>query len=262
MKGGSLIVGLGIRSLRPYHTRKKEMTDMPQIRRIVDLSHALTADTPVYPGDPVPSFSVATTIEKEGYNLFTVVLGSQTGTHVDAPYHFRNRGATVDKMDLQYFMGKGLIIDVAHKKTKEEIQLTEIKTHEKQIEAADIVLFKTNWYKKAGRSDFYEHPFLSRDGGKYLLSKGIKTVGIDAINLDSTGGTEFPIHDMFAEAGGIIAENLANLDLVDFAAPFIIFLPLKLVGCDGSPVRAVAVDLGWQQGERSRGFPVVPMGPR
>ena len=65
-------------------------------------------------------------------------------------------------------------------------------------------------------------------------------VEIPAINLDNTGGTEFPIHDMFSEAGGIIVENLANLDLVDFAAPFFIFLPLKLVGCDGSPVRAVA----------------------
>ena len=43
---------------------------MPKIRKIVDLSHTLTADTPVYPGDPVPSFTVATTIENEGYNLF------------------------------------------------------------------------------------------------------------------------------------------------------------------------------------------------
>ena len=217
---------------------------MPQIRRIVDLSHALTADTPVYPGDPVPSLTVATTIEKEGYNLFTVVTGTQTGSHVDAPYHFRNQGATIDKMDLRHFMGNGLIIDVAYKQSKEEISLEEIMKYEKSIEAADIILFKTNWYRKAGRDDFYDHPFLSRDGGSYLLSKGIKTAGIDAINLDNTGGTEFPIHDMFSEAGGIIVENLANLDLVDFAAPFFIFLPLKLVGCDGSPVRAVAVDFG------------------
>jgi len=215
---------------------------MPQIRRIVDLSHALRADTPVYPGDPVPSFTVATTIEKEGYNLFTVVTGTQTGSHVDAPYHFRDQGVTVDKMDLRCFMGNGLIIDVAYKQAKEEISLEEIRKYEQPIEAADIVLFKTNWYKKAGTDDFYDHPFLSRDGGSYLLSKGIRTAGIDAINLDQTGGTEFPIHDMFADAGGIIVENLANLDLVDFAAPFLIFLPLKLVGCDGSPVRAVAVD--------------------
>ena len=215
---------------------------MLKIKKIVDLSHLLTKDTPVYPGDPIPDFSVATTIEEEGYNLFNVFLGSQSGSHVDAPYHFNKQGPTVDKMDLKYFMGNSLIIDVSYKKSKEEITLNEIIKYEKQIEIVDIVLFKTNWYKKAGTEEFYNHPFLSKEGGEYLLSKGIKTAGIDAINLDNTGGTEFPIHDMYAEAGGIIAENLANLDLVDFDEPFIIFLPLSLVGCDGSPVRAVALD--------------------
>ncbi len=217
---------------------------MPSVKRIVDLSHPLTANTPVYPGDPVPSISVATTIQKEGYNLFNVVLGSQTGSHVDAPYHFRNQGASIDKMDLRHFMGKGLIVDVAFKGAKEEILPDDIQKHEQRLQDADIVLFRTDWYKKAGTSEFYDHPFLSRQGGEYLLSRGIRTAGIDAINLDNTGGTEFPIHDMFADAGGIIAENLANLDAVDFDAPFVIFLPLKLVGCDGSPVRAVAVDFG------------------
>jgi len=215
---------------------------MLKIRKVVDLSHALTANTPVYPGDPVPSFSIATTIEKEGYNLFTVILGSQTGSHVDAPYHFNNQGATVDKMDLKYFMGNGLIIDVSYKKSKEEIMLEDILEYERQIVEVDIVLFKTNWYKKAGVKEFYEHPFLSKEGGEYLLSKGIKTAGIDAINLDNTGGREFPIHDMYSNAGGVIAENLAHLDAVDFDSPYIIFLPLKLIGCDGSPVRAVAID--------------------
>jgi kynurenine formamidase len=217
---------------------------MTMIKKIIDLSHGLTAETPVYPGDPVPNFSVATTIENEGYNLFNVFLGSQTGSHVDAPYHFSNQGATVDKVDLKHFIGNGLIIDVTNKKGKEEITQGDIMKYEKQIELVDIVLFKTNWYKKAGTDEFYDHPFLSKAGGEYLLSKGIKTVGIDAINLDNTGGTEFPIHDLYSAAGGIIAENLANLDSVDFQTPFIIFLPLKLVGCDGSPVRAVAIDFG------------------
>ena len=215
---------------------------MLQIKKIVDLSHALTIETPVYPGDPIPDFSVATTVENEGYNLFNVMLGSQTGSHVDAPYHFSNQGATVDKMDLKFFMGNGLIIDVTHKKSKDEISVEEISAYGKKIEEADIVLFKTNWYKKVGTDEFYDHPFLSKEGGEYLLSKGIMTVGIDAINLDNTEGAEFPVHDMYSQAGGIIAENLANLDLVDFLSPYFIFLPLKLIGCDGSPVRAVAVD--------------------
>ena len=216
---------------------------MATIKRIIDLSHPLTADTPVYPGDPVPSFSVATTIRKEGYNLFNVMLGSQSGTHVDAPYHFRDHGATIDKMELSYFMGNGFILDVTGKKGNDQINKKDIDPFDAEIEKGGIVLFRTDWYKKAGRDEFFEHPYLSEEAGRYLLSKGIRTVGIDTINLDRTGGTEFPIHEMYADAGGIIAENLANLDAVDFERPFIIFLPLKFVGCDGSPVRAVAIDL-------------------
>ncbi len=215
---------------------------MPRVRRIVDLSHPLAADTPVYPGDPVPSITAATTIETEGYNVFSVTTGTQTGSHVDAPYHVRQQGATVDAVDLRRFMGHGLIIDVAGKQPKAEIGVEEIARYERQIAAVDIVLFRTDWYKRAGGPDFYDHPFLSADGGRYLLATGIRTAGIDTLGLDNTGGAAFPIHDMFSAAGGITVENLANLDKVDFAEPFFIFLPLRLVGCDGSPIRAVAVD--------------------
>ncbi len=202
---------------------------MPTIKKIIDLSHALTAQTPVYPGDPVPEITVATTIANEGYNLFHVHLGSQTGSHVDAPYHFSNQGATVDRMDLIYFMGNGLIIDVSGNKSNEEITLAEIKKHEKKIERVKVVLFARIGTRKPALPRFSSILSLER-GRRIPALKGIKTAGIDAINLDHTGGTEFPIHDMYAAAGGIIAENLANLDKVDLTDPFLIFLPLKLIG--------------------------------
>jgi kynurenine formamidase len=195
----------------------------------------------VYPGDPEPNITVATTKENEGYNLFNVVLGSQSGSHVDAPYHFDSSGKTIDKMDLSYFMGQALVIDVSYKKSKEIIELKEVKKYEEKIKKSDIVLFRTDWYKKEKTDEFYEHPYLSKEAGEYLLELGIKTLGIDTINLDNSGGTEFPIHDMYAENEGLIAENLAYFDNIDFENPFVIFLPLKLIGCDGSPVRAVAV---------------------
>ena len=71
-----------------------------ELRRIVDLSHPINAETQVYPGDPVPELSPATTIDRDGYNVLHVSMGSQTGTHVDAPYHFLADGARIDAMDL------------------------------------------------------------------------------------------------------------------------------------------------------------------
>ena len=194
---------------------------MQKIKKIVDLSHELKNGTVVYPGDPVVDITVATVKEKDGYNLSNVHIGSQSGSHVDAPYHFKNDGLTVDRMELSYFMGNALVIDASDK--------------------GDIVLFRTDWYQYEGQDKFFRHPYLSAEAGAYLLDRGIQTLAIDAINLDRTGGTKFPVHEMYAEAGGLIAENLAHFDKIEFDEPIVIFLPLKLTGVDGSPVRAAAV---------------------
>lgn len=208
----------------------------------MDLSHNLENATVVYPGDPKPIITVATTIEKEGYNLSNVQIGSQSGSHVDAPYHFLNEGKTIDQMNLRFFMGNALVIDMSGKGEEEEISLGDIQQYEEQLSAIDIVLFRTDWYRYMGEEKFFHHPYLSREAGEYLLAHGILTIASDVINIDRTGGSEFPIHDMYANASGLIAENLAHFDEIDFQTPFVIFLPLKLSGVDGSPVRAVAVD--------------------
>jgi len=79
--------------------------------------------------------------------------------------------------------------------------------------------------------------------GEAILEAGVKTIAIDTLNADFTGGEEFPIHDMFADAGGFIAENLANTGaLTPGVTPLLVLLPLNLVGCDGAPMRAVALE--------------------
>lgn len=95
---------------------------MHKIKKIVDLSWEFTADTPIYPGDPEPSVTVATTLENEGYNLSTLVMGTQTGSHVDAPYHFSNEGATIDQMELDFFLGDAIVVRVTDKKAKKQLQ--------------------------------------------------------------------------------------------------------------------------------------------
>lgn len=214
---------------------------MIRIKKIVDLSHPLNRSVQVYPGDPIPDFTIATTIEDEGYNLFNLILGSQTGSHVDAPYHFKDDGQTIDQVDLRKCIGSGVVINVSYKKAKEEISVADLQPYQKQISESEIVLLRTDWYLKAGSDDFFNHPYLSETAGNWLLEQRIFTVGIDAINLDNTGGTAFPIHEAYASQGGLIAENLAHFDRIDFKHPFIITLPLPLEGCDGSPVRAIAV---------------------
>jgi kynurenine formamidase len=79
-----------------------------------------------------------------------------------------------------------------------------------------------------------------------LLERGVLTFGLDAINIDETpddthAGVGFPVHHLIAKAGGVICENLTNLDSIDFDQPVISLLPMKFIGIDGAPVRAVAM---------------------
>lgn len=212
-------------------------------KKFVDLSLNLTDDTPIYPGDPKPHITVATTIEREGYNLHHVHIGSQSGSHVDAPYHFLASGERIDESDLSLFIGTGLVIPALGKREKEPITLDEVQAYVECVGPGDIVLFHTGWSRYAGFDKYFSHPYVHIDVIEALLAKGVRTFCIDCINMDTTGGDEFPVHDAVAAVQGIIAENLTNFDAINFPQPLVCLFPLKLVGCDGSPVRAVAIQL-------------------
>ena len=179
----------------------------------------------------------------DGYNLSHVHLGTQTGTHIDAPFHFRDQGATVDRMPLALTVGPAVVVAVPRKAPGEQITLADLEPHRARLGPGLIVLFATGWYRHAGSARFFEHPYLAAEVGEAILATGVRTIAIDTLNADFTGGESFPIHDMFADAGGFIAENLAGTaGLTPGIEPLLLLLPLNLVGCDGAPVRAVALE--------------------
>lgn len=214
-----------------------------KVKKFVDLSWEVSENSPIYPGDPEPKISVATTLENEGYNLSGVFVGTQTGTHVDAPYHFSNKGETIENMELDFFFGEAVVIRVTEKGENEKITMEDVTPYDEKIKAGTIVLFNTNWYKKRGTESFFNHPYVSGEVAEYLVSKGVRFLCIDTINADQTGGTEFPVHDLFSEKRLMIGENWANFDQIDFDNVVVAAFPMKIVGTDGSPVRAVAMEI-------------------
>ena len=98
----------------------------PPVREVVDLSHPLHDDTPVHPGDPVVRFLPAATVAADGYNVLHVRMGSQTGTHVDAPYHLLDDGARIDELPLEYFLGPAVVADVRGKPPHERIEWADL----------------------------------------------------------------------------------------------------------------------------------------
>ncbi|WP_347548578.1 cyclase family protein [Pseudalkalibacillus hwajinpoensis] len=212
-------------------------------KQIIDLSILINSETPIYPGDPKPDIHPAAELDKDGYQVTQLYIGSHTGTHVDAPFHFQKEGERIDQSSLTKFMAPGLVIDVTGKKPAEQITMDDVADQIESVVPGTIVLFHTGWSKHIGTETYFEHPYLSVDIINSLLDKGVTTFFIDALNVDPPDGSAFPVHEAITSVNGIIGENFCNFDQINFASPLIIALPLKLEGLDGSPVRAVAVEV-------------------
>jgi len=175
-----------------------------RVERIVDLSIVLDDHTQIFPGDPRPELSVATRIETEGFNLLTLRLGSQSGTHVDAPYHFIEDGARVEECDLRMFVGPGVVVDVTGHGPRQPITLEDQALYQDRMVPGAVVAFRTAWSDRhLGTDTYFDHPYLDPRACTRLLELGVRTVAIDALNIDPTvlrGDAAFPCHLEFLGA--------------------------------------------------------------
>ena len=185
---------------------------------------------------------------KDGFNLLSVQMGSQTGTHVDAPFHFQDDAAKLDEVPLANFVGTGVIVDATDLGARGRITWRHIEPVAASIHPGCIVLLHTGWSRHYGTARYFENPFLDAEACRRLLALGVRAFGIDALNIDETPdsthpGEGFPVHHLIADAVGVICENLTNLAAITFEDPFISLLPIAIEGADGAPVRAVAMHL-------------------
>jgi kynurenine formamidase len=224
--------------------------------KIIDLSHTIHDEIQIYPGDPVPSIKRGLIHEKDYCHVDVLTLGSHTGTHIDAPFHFLRKGEKIDELPVQRFVGDGVLIDVSAKSDRALIESGDVEVYENEISDGDFVIFRTGRDKYFGTSRYYLHPYLSAEGARLLVKMGVSLVGIDALNVDPTyyGSTDsdqsakdlpeeeeygYPVHDILLGNDILIVENLCNLDQIKQVKGVYSFLPLKLKGSDGSPIRAV-----------------------
>jgi kynurenine formamidase len=219
-----------------------------RITRLVDLSVPVGVGTVVYPGDPEPVLEPHSTIERDGFNLLRVSMGSQTGTHVDAPYHFDEATARLDELPLERFLGPAVVVDVSGIGPRQPVSWEHVAPVAGRFGRGVVVLLRTDWSLRYGEPSYFDNPFLDAEACRRMLDLGVRTFCIDAINIDETPdqdhpGAGYPVHHLIAEAGGVIGENLRNLAAVDWDDPFVMVLPVALEGADGAPVRAVAVEL-------------------
>jgi arylformamidase len=205
--------------------------------KFIDVSVALKSGLISWPGDPPVRIKRTKSIHKgEVCNVSMVSLGSHTGTHIDAPLHFFNKGVSIDQMPLDATMGPVRVIEI---KDRESIKLAEISHY--RIRQDSRVLFKTSnsrlWKSRTFKKEFV---YLSQEAAQYLVKKKIRAVGIDYLSIGGyyTNSSSPETHRTLLEAGIWIIEGL-NLSDVKEGRYTLICLPLRVFNSDGAPARAV-----------------------
>ena len=211
--------------------------------KVIDLTLTVSRKLPTFPGSPQPNFIPWENIKEDGYNLELLFLSSHTGTHMDAPHHFLEKGAKIHEISLEKLVSEAVLIK-SKKKGGELITKTDIQKFEKKhgkIASFSSVIFYTGWQRNLQKKYYFtKNPGLSVSAAKYLASKKIGLVGIDSPSIDLGKDSKFSVHQIFAKKGMLIVENLANLEKIKSSKFHLVVLPLKLKNATGSPVRAIA----------------------
>ena len=206
---------------------------------ILDLTHTISQEMPVYPGTPQPRLFRAANLEQHGYRETQLNMVSHTGTHMDAPYHMLSHGSTLDELPVSQFCGRAVVLDVSD---RDAITLEYLKAQNGLLRSVDFVLFYTGWEKRWPTRDFYADGYAVPDeeAAKYLVSCGLKGVGTDAISIDRVATDTFPAHKVLMEGGLVIIECMCLKKVAGRSDLQLFALPMKYDGSDGAPVRAVA----------------------
>lgn len=210
--------------------------------RVIDLTHTISADMPVYPGTLPPTLRPATTIEKEGFRETELCIYSHVGTHMDAPAHLLPGRPALDSLPADRFIGAGLVVDCRHLPPGGQIGAEHLAPYGAAFDAAEYVLFHTGWSGYWKQEHYFAgYPWLSVEAARRIVASGKKGVGVDAISVDRVEDTGLAAHHILLQSGLLIVENLTNLcDIGE--DPFTFYaLPLKFEDADGAPVRAIAV---------------------
>lgn len=203
---------------------------------IIDLTHEINNETPVYPGsgDIQPHFEQSTTVEDQGYASSYVTMGLHVGTHIDSPAHMIKNGPMLDQIPLNRLCCLASVIDARH---KDIIDAKLIKSVDCDQGNALLIVtgFDVYWGK---REYFTSHPVLTEKAVHEIIKKKIGLVGIDTPSPDRF---PFALHKILFSHNILIIENLTHLtNLIGASTIMLYALPLKCK-TDGAPARVIAL---------------------
>ena len=236
------------------------------MRKIVDLSMPVHADMLTFPRVPPPALCVYETHEEfaerigaaqYGVTSLTasnlVVVNDHVGTHCDSRRHIVPDAGGADTIPLEWCVSDGVMLDFTAAENGHGISASEVEAELDRIgyelKERDIVLIHTG----AGAYNTEEryrtdHPGMTAEATKWLIARGVRMMGIDAITFDPPVWAMFE-RKQFWEAHRVMweeeywhLENLMNLEQIGRPHGFqLVVLPVKWQRTTAAPVRAIAI---------------------
>ncbi len=202
----------------------------------IDISAPLRNGMVVWPGDaPFERTSTLEIAKGDECNLSQISATAHIGTHMDAPCHYLEGAAGIETMPIAASIGRARVIEIHDAKA---IRTSELEPH--HLAKGERVLFKTRNSAHCWETDHFQknYIYIAPEAANYLVECGVQTVGVDYLSVGGfeSGGTE--THRILLQAGIWIIEGLI-LEHVEPGDYELVCLPLKIIGGDGAPARAV-----------------------
>ena len=211
--------------------------------RVHDLTALLTSHMPVWPTAPPPVVEPVGNVARDGYTIERLNCLTHTGTHMDAPYHFLEDGATIDHIPPEQLVGRAAVLDLRKELNGPVISAEAVRAHWPRSFAPQFVLIETGWshLRAPTRNYLYDFPGISPDAARWVADQRVRGVGIDTLGIDPFANTKFEAHKVLLGRGIWILEALDHLDeLSEDRAYTLVAAPLKIEGASGAMARVLA----------------------
>lgn len=224
--------------------------------RLYDLSQDVSRQTQMHPLHPrvevypFESHANSRLVLDTGfsYRSTLLIMSDHASTHVDALCHFDPDpdAPTIDRMPLHLFCGEAICLDFSHLPPRARITIDDLKgaldSAGLELREGDIVLLYTGHYERTAGTPEYltDFPGLEPESARWLIEKGAKMFGSQAMSVDVPERYHFPVHQVCRELGVTHIENIGPLAAVAGKRFTLFGFPLRIVPGTGSPIRLVA----------------------
>jgi arylformamidase len=202
----------------------------------IDITVPLRNGMVQWPGDAPFERIEAMRLENGDECTLSNIGGSaHSGTHMDAPKHYLAGGAGIESMPVAAGIGRARVIDI---RDPEQIRIEELAPH--HLAKGERALFRTRNSRHCWKTDQFQesYVYIPMETAAYLAERAVQTVGVDYLSVGAFRERAGETHRALLQAGIWIIEGL-NLEDVEPGEYELFCLPLKILGSDGAPARAV-----------------------